>query len=163
MSFKLLLLQIGVSTAPLFDFDYSATSKDGVDQRYSGTEFYLMEQPRIQLEAGYCSTRFGCGTIGVDTGYNTSKQDRSPELRWTPTFSTPLDDSTFLEIKPSVAFGGMTSLESCVDEIDRAFHCYFGTQPNSPLYLYSFEQIDALYDQDFIRLTDIQINLKWVF
>ena len=151
------------STEPVFDFDYEATTSYGISETFSGTAFYELEQPRIQIGADYCLDALTCGSLYFDSGYRTAKQTKSPTLIWTPQVVVPLGESVFLEILPTLTAGGDTQLTACTDSIGREFHCYYGTQPSSALFYRSFEEIKALYSVPDIRLSEIEITVKWVF
>ena len=159
----LLLSSIAIDDGPVHSYNYSSTTSYGVVETFDGDHFYLMKNDRIQLEGYYCVGERSCGAFYFDTGYRTPKQDRDPQLVVAPIFATPLSGEWTLEIEPKIEVGGQIRNRPCVDSIGRYFHCYYGTQPSSPLFFNSFDEINEMFRQPIIRISEIEVRLTWVF
>lgn len=152
-----------VSSDPVYDFEYKSTTEYGVTETFSGTEFYELDFPQIFLGASYCVGKTHCGTAQLDTGYKSEKQSKTPQIIWKPQLVWPIGQGTFFDFIPTIVIGGRIDITSCKDSIGREFHCYHGTQPNSRFYLHSFEEIEALHNEEMLRVTNLEVRFRWEF
>ena len=152
-----------VETAPLYSFNYNATTSYNTVERFSGDHFYEMDFPRVTLDGQYCLFDTYCGQFAFDTGYESAKQSQQPQIRITHHVIREIQENLFFQFKPTISIGGQTRLSPCIDSIGRRFHCYFGTQQSSSLFFQSYDEIEALYEFPFIRVTKIEVSLTWLF
>jgi hypothetical protein len=152
-----------VESAPLYSFSYQATTSYNTVETFSGDHFYDLDFPRINLEGRYCLRNRHCGWFVLDSGYQSAKQSQQPQIRITHQLIREIRDNVFFQFKPTLALGGQTQLSPCVDAIGRKFHCYFGTQQSSSLFFKSYDDIAALYHVPFVRVTQIEVSLTWIF
>lgn len=157
------LIGFTVSNKPIFDYEYESTTSYGITESVSGTYFYERSKPQIKISTYYCFDTFGCGELTLDSGYTTSKQSKEIEINWTPEIKFFQRERFFVMLTPTFKFGGRTKSEACLDNIGRSFHCYYGTQPNSPLFFASFEKISDAMQSKKIELTNIEVKATWQF
>ena len=157
------LITFSVDSRPLFSFDYSATTDYGVIEEYNGTAFYELKRPNIQAAAFYCTSGDQCGTVFVDTGYISEKQSQTPKIVWQPQMSFEFQENLELTLTPSIALGGLVHSKACVDNFQRVFHCYYGTQPQLPLFHLSYDSIVERFERRFIRVENLEFTIKWTF
>lgn len=148
---------------PVHSYYYSSTTSYGVVETFEGDHFYQPKHDRIKLGGFYCVGERSCGRFYFDSGYRTLKQDKEPQIIVAPIFETDLGADWTLEIEPKIEIGGAIRNRPCVDSIGRTFHCYYGTQPSSPLFFNSFDEIDEMFRQPTIRISEIGVRFIWVF
>lgn len=157
------LIGLTFNDKPVFDYDYVTTTSYGITESVSGTYFYERSKPQIKMSTYYCFDTFGCGELTLDSGYITPKQSKEIEINWTPEIKIFQRERFFVMLTPTFKFGGRTKSEACLDNIGRSFHCYYGTQPNSPLFFASFEQISDAMQSKNIELANIEVMATWQF
>jgi hypothetical protein len=159
----LALSSASVETAPLYSFSYSATTSYNVVEQFSGDHFYELAFPRISVAGRYCLWEVHCGRFVFDTGYQSPKQRRDPQVTITYEATYEVRDNLYFQFQPTIELGGQTRIHACVDSIGRRFHCYFGTQRSSGLFFRSFDEIEALYRSPFARISRVEASLIWLF
>jgi len=157
------LLNLTVSSKPIFDYEYKTTTSYGIVESVSGTQFYERSKSQIGISTYYCFYTFGCGGLTLDSGYTTPKQKKEPEINWLPEIKLFQQERFLVTLTPTFKFGGRTKSEACLDSVGRRFHCYYGTQQNSPLFFASFEQISNAMQSRKIELTNIEVTATWQF
>jgi hypothetical protein len=157
------LIGLTVNDKPIFDYEYVTTTSYGITESVSGTHFYERSKPQIKISTYYCFDTFGCGELTLDSGYTTSKQSKEIEINWTPEIKIFQQERFFVTLTPTFKFGGRTKSEACLDNIGRNFHCYYGTQPNSPLFFSNFEAINSAMRSKNIDLTNLEVKATWKF
>ena len=157
------LIGLTVSDKPIFDYEYSTITSYGITESISGTYFYERSKPQIKISTYYCFDTFGCGELTLDSGYATSKQSKEIEINWTPEIKLFQQEDFLVTLTPTFKFGGRIKSEACLDSVGRGFHCYYGTQPNSPLFFASFEQISNALQSRSVELANIEVMFTWKF
>lgn len=157
------LIGLRVDNEPIFDYQYQTTMSYGVTESISGTHFYKRSAPQVKVSTYYCFEIFGCGELALDSGYKTPKQSKEIEINWTPEIKLLQRERFLMTITPTIKFGGRTKSQACIDNVGRSFHCYYGTQPNSPLFFASFEAINAAMKSKKIELNSIEVKASWQF
>lgn len=157
------LVNLTASNKPIFDYEYKTTTSYGIMESVSGTHFYERSKPQIEISTYYCFYTFGCGGLTLDSGYTTPKQSKEIEINWAPEIKLFQRERFLVTLTPTFKFGGRTKSEACLDSVGRSFHCYYGTQPNSPLFFASFEQISNAMQSRSVELANIEVMFTWKF
>jgi hypothetical protein len=154
---------IGASSniSSIYDFDYNFYDANSDIQTESGTKFFSPTIPEISLSG---LTHIGnTGLIwNVASPFISKKYTRGINISSTLYYDYRINKNSRLRVSASFTSSAKESITPCVDGTGRKFHCYYGTQPSNPYFIYPFEDLrDLLYRQNRkIHLN--QIGIQWL-
>lgn len=153
---------IGVSSniSPLYDFNYNYYDEYSNIRTESGTDFFKPIIPQISISG---LTHIGnTGLIwSVTSPFYSKKYNRGVSLSSTLYYEYRISKIWKVRFSTSLSSRAKESVSPCVDGVGRNFHCYYGTQPNHPYFIYSFNALGDLLYRKHRTISLDQIGVSW--
>ena len=158
------LLAASSNQTPLYDFTYTYYDSTSSIQTELGTHFYQPKYPEITLKG---LTHFdNTGLIwSLSTPYIAAKYSKGFDITGTLYKDYIRTKNTHIRLSVTVTSQSREKISPCEDNIGRLFHCYYGTQPSSKYFTYSYQKTrDNMYrNKRTFELTNINLSLIVIF
>ena len=155
------LLGVSANLSPLYDFSYEYYDGYSSVAITDGSSFYRPKYPEISLQ-GLTHVE-NTGLIwSVTSPFMSQKYSRGWNFGLTAYHDILVDSMSRIRISAKLTSLASETSRSCSDDVGRLFHCYHGTQPNSPYYFLPYSKVEnSLYRNR--RSTNIaHVALTWI-
>ena len=155
------LFSASVNYSPIHDYYYNYYDGYSSPQLVRGTHFYQLELPEITLQGLTHIKNHGL-IWKITTPHISEKYKRGVNLSGTFYYDHILNENSLIRMSFSFNSYAKETAKPCTDDINRTFHCYFGTQPNSPLFSLPFERVVPIVYRQYRTLDFVGVGVNFM-
>lgn len=156
-----LLLSGYTNEAPIHNYSYHYLDIDGSTKSDSGTHFFAPYFPEVSINGLTYFDNFGFNWQ-ITTPFISDKYSRGASITAQIFYEYNISEMSKLIFSTTLVSNGRELIRPCYDNLNRQFHCFYGTQPDQPLYFAPFNEIQRSNYRKTRNLDVSEVGISWV-